>query len=156
MMKSVRRAGAALLVLSALTSPAAAEEPTLYDRLWPRVPDSQQITMGQRIADQLTELGNQLGYHLDQLSSDMLALRFDGRRRKAFVRLGGGNEQYLNFRLASDVHFTEGVARINSRVDLTFRGKNFKLTLPEVEMVPANYRGDRGVEFRIPIFRRRF
>ncbi len=155
-MKPVRRVGAALVVLLALTSPAAADEPTLYDRLWPRVPDSQQATMSQQIADQLTELGNQLGYHLDQLSSEMLALRFDGRRRKAFVRLGGGNEQYLNFKLASDVHFTEGVARISAKVDLTFRGKNFKLTLPDVEMLPASSRGDRGVEVRIPIFRRRF
>jgi len=146
------------VVLSALVGTAAADatDSTLYDRLWPRIPDSQQTTMSQQIADSLTELGNQLGYHLDQLSYEMLALKFDGRRKKAYVRLGGGNEQYLNFKLASDVHFTEGVARITARVDLTFRGKNFKLTLPDVEMVPANYRGDRGVEFRVPIFRRRF
>ena len=86
----------------------------------------------------------------------MLALRFDGRRRKAYVRLGGGESNYLNVKLASDIHFSEGVARINARVNLTFRGKNIKLELPEIEMEPTKVHGDKTVEFRVQIFRRRF
>lgn len=141
-----------------LVAPSArADDGGLYERLWPRVPDGQRLTLSQQIADQITELGNTLGYHLDLLSDDMLALRVDGRRHRAYVRLAvGTDERFLTFRLASDVHFTEGLARVSSTVDLGIAGRKLELELPEVEMVPASYRGERGVEVRLPLFRRRW
>jgi hypothetical protein len=149
------RSGLVLAIVLA-ASPASANEKSLYDRLWPRVPDGNQLTLSQQIQDQLTELGNQLGYHLDTLSHDMIGLRIDARRQRAFVRIGGGDERFLRFDLASDIHFTQGLARVNTKVDLRFRGRKLELELPEAEVVPANYRGERGVEIRVPIFRRRF
>jgi hypothetical protein len=145
-----------VVVLVLASAPARAEDKDLYDRLWPRTPDSQRRTMSQQITDQLTELGNTLGYHIDVLSRESVAFHVDGRRRRAFVAIGGGDERFLTLRLASDIHFTEGLARVNTRVDLSFRGRTLELELPEMEMVPSSYRGERGVEIRLPLFRRRF
>lgn len=137
-------------------TPALADEKGLYERLWPQVPDGQRLTLSQQIQDQLTELGNTVGYHASVLSGDLVGLTFDARRRRMHARFGGGDDQRLSFRLASDVQFTEGLARINTRIDLSFRGRSLKLELPEMEMIPASYRGDRGVELRLPLFRRRW
>jgi hypothetical protein len=139
-----------------MMSAARADEHSLYDRLWPQVPDGHQLTLSQQITDQLTELGNQLGHHLDLLSNDILQLTFDGRKRRAYVRLGAGDVHYLTFRLASDVYFTDGRAQITTQLDLGIAGRTLHLELPDFEMVPAEYRGDRGVEVRLPLFKRNF
>ncbi len=153
----MRRGAFALAVICLAATPAAAEDETsLYDRLWPKAPDGPRLTLSQQVQDQITETLNQIGGHLDVLSSDMVAVKFDVRKRRAWVRVGGGDEQYLTFRLASDVLFTDGVARVNTRVDLAFRGRKLQFELPEMEMVPASYRGERGVEVRLPLLRRRF
>ncbi|MBA2545196.1 MAG: hypothetical protein H0V17_36475, partial [Deltaproteobacteria bacterium] len=148
--------GIALAALVATTATAQADDKGLYERLWPQAPDAQRVTMSQRIQDQLTELGNTLGYHAAVLSHDLVALRVDARKRRAYMHFGGGDQQLLSFRLASDIQFTEGLARVNTKIDLAFRGRTFQLELPEMEMVPASYRGERGVEVRLPIFRRRW
>lgn len=142
--------------IASVPSRAAAEEYSLYDRLWPRVPDGNQLSLSAQIQERLTLLGNTLGYHLDVLSKETLTLRFDGRRRRAYVRVGGGEAQYLTFRLASDVHFTNGLARISTRVDLSVAGRALHLELPEVEMTPTEFHGERGVVVRLPLFRRSF
>ncbi len=139
-----------------MSSTAAAEEHALYDRLWPRVPEGRHLKLSQQITDQLTLLGNTLGYHLDLLSRETLSLRFDGRRRRAYVRVGAGEGQYLKLHLASDVQFIGGLARINTRVDLSIAGRVLRLELPEVEMTPTEYHGERGLVVRVPLFRRSF
>jgi hypothetical protein len=158
------RVGAALVCVAAMSTVAAADEPSfegsldgsVYERLWPRVPDGNQLSLSQQIQDRLTLLGNTLGYHLDVLSRETLSLRFDGRRRRASVRLGAGEAQFLTFQLASDVHFTEGLARITTRVDLAVAGRALHLELPELEMTPTEYHGERGVVVRLPLLRRSF
>ena len=146
------------VVLLLVGSPAAADydHQSLYDRLWPQARDGHRLTLSQQIQDQLTELGNTVGYHASVLSRDMVGLTFDARRRRMQARLGGGDDQMLSFRLASNVLFTDGLARINTKIDLAFRGRSVSLELPEMEMVPASYRGERGVELRLPLFRRRW
>jgi hypothetical protein len=152
------RVGAALACVAAVALPsvAAADEHALYDRLWPRVPEGRHLKLSEQITDQLTLLGNTLGQHLDVLSNETLSLRFDGRRRRAYVRLGAVETPYLTLRIAGDVHFTEGLARITTRIDLSVAGRALQLELPEVEMTPTEYRGDRGVVVRLPLFRRQF
>jgi hypothetical protein len=139
-----------LLLLSGTTQ---AQDKDLYDRLAPR---SQHASLGEQVARSIAELGNTLGMHAALLSHEMLAMKFDGQRRRAFIALGGGDDRFLAFKLANDVHFVDGLARINTKIDLTIRGRKIQVELPEWEMVPASYRGDRGVEVRVPIFRRRF
>jgi hypothetical protein len=147
---------AAMASSAVLPTSAAADEGSLYERLWPEVPDGQRLTLSQQLTDQLTLLGNTLGYHLDVLSKETLSLRFDGRRRRAYVRLGAGDAQYLTFRLASDVHFTQGLARVTTRVDLGIAGRALHIELPDVEMTPTEFHGERGVVVRLPLFRRSF
>lgn len=146
---------AALFVLVVSTTSASADS-DLYDRLWPRVPEGRNLKLSDQITDQLTELGNFMGEHMNVLSHDVLSMTFDGRRRRAYLRVGGGDARFLEFKLASDVYFYDGKAQINARIDLTIAGNKMQLELPEMEMVPASYRGERGVEVRLPIFKRNF
>lgn len=143
-------------ILAVAASARADSGDALYERLWPRAPMSQHLTLSEQITDRLTALGNALGHHVDLLSHDMIAFRVDGRRRRAFVAVGGGDDRYLTLRIASDIRFDDGLARVNTRIDLGIRGRTFELVLPEMEMAPASYRGERGVELRLPLFRRRF
>ena len=150
------RSGSAALLAILLATQTASADSELYDRLWPRVPEGRHLKLSEQITDQLTELGNFMGEHMNALSHDVLAMTFDGRRRRAFVRVGGGDARFLEFKFASDVRFYDGRAQINSRIDLTIAGNKLQLELPEMEMVPASYRGERGVEIRVPLFKRNF
>lgn len=145
-----------MAVVLATTSFASAEEHTLYDRLWPSIPSDKGLSLEDQITDRLTELGNLFGSHVDTLSKDLLALSVDGRRQRAKVRVGGGGERYLMFKIGGDVHFTDGLARVTARVDLGVAGRQLHLELPEFEVVPADYRGNYGVEVRLPLLRRTF
>lgn len=146
-------AGAAAGIESAASRPPLR---SLNERLWYREPAARQSDLSQQIVDQLTDLGNQLGYHLDVLSLDLIALRVDGRRRRVHLGVAAGERRYLSFELGSDVHFVDGLARVSTRIDLAIAGRSLELTLPEVELEPTSYRGERGVEVRLPIVDRRF
>lgn len=156
----MHRSGLALVVATlAMTGVADADD--LYERLFDRTagerPVSGRLTLSQQITDRLTELGNTVGAHVGVLSSGEVGLVFDGRRRRARVRLGSSDtEGYLVFRLASDIHFTQGVARVRARLDLGIGDHRVHLELPDFEMAPTEYRGERGVEIRVPLFRREF
>jgi hypothetical protein len=148
-----------LVALTALVPVAHADESiqlALADR-WHELPPSQRLKLSDQITDHLTELGNFIGSQVNLLSDDILMMRFDGRRRYARIRLGVGEQDtYLRFKLDSDWYFTEGKARVQACVHLGIGTHEFHLELPDVDMVPATYRGDRGVEIRLPLFERRW
>jgi hypothetical protein len=127
----------------------------LADR-WREVPPSQRLKLSQQITDELTELGNFLGTHINVLSDDILAMKFDGRNRYARIRLGTGEGEHLRFRLDSDWYFTQGKARVQARLAIGIGVHQIDLELPDIDMVPASYRGERGVEIRLPIYERRW
>lgn len=131
--------------------PAVAEPVVVADR-WPEVPADHAPSLGVQITDRLTWLCNTLGQHLDLLSGDLVQLRFDGRQRRAHVRLGGGTSDALQIQLDGDVQFDDANARVRARIDLALRGHLLHLDLPDFEMSPAEYRGDRGVQLRLPVF----
>ena len=148
---------AALVVAAAPSAHADPEDHGLYDRLWPELPTAGHLTLSEQVTDQLTELGNMVGHHLDVLSYDLLALQFDGRQRRARVRFGtAAAERYLTFKFDSSVHVVGDVAQIHAHLDLGIAGYTIGLDLPELEMAPASYRGERGVELRLPLFKRSF
>ncbi len=155
-MRKVRGVGTALALVLAMTSAASADDIALYERLWPNVPTSRQLTMAQQLTDSLTELGNTLGYHLDQLSNDMLALQFDGRQRRARVKFGMIDSDYATFKFDSVVHFRDGMAMIQARLDVGIGGHLVHLDLPDMEMLPTEYHGERGVQLRVPLYQRYF
>ncbi len=150
------RCGGALAVVLALTSVAQADDFALYERLWPNVPSSRQATLGQQLTDTLTDLGNQLGYHLDQLSADTLVMQFDARQRKAHVKFGVFESEYATFSVDTIIHFTDGLASIDARLCVGVGDHVMHVNLPEVEMLPTEYHGERGVQLRLPLYRRYF
>lgn len=131
--------------------------PSLNERLWYRAPSRQQRDLSAQIIDQLAELGNELGTHLDLLSMELLALRVDGSGRRVHLGVGAGESGgYLSFHLGSEFHFIDGVAKVTTRIDLCIAGRDLALELPEMELAPTSYRGERGVEVRLPIIQKRF
>ncbi|MEO7093036.1 MAG: hypothetical protein ABI175_07295 [Polyangiales bacterium] len=148
--------GGALVVVLALTSVARADDFSLYERLWPSVPSSRQATLGQQFTDTLSELGNQLGYHLDQLSNDTLEMKFDARNRKARVKFGLFDSEYATFTFDSLIRFQDGLAKIDARLCVGIAGRVMHIDLPEVEMLPTEYHGERGIQLRLPLYRRYF
>jgi hypothetical protein len=152
----VRRAALALLLLGGTASNASADDEFLLSARWHEVPAGHALKLSQQITDQLTELGNFIGGHVNVLSDDVLGLRFDGRARRARFRLGTGAGQFLRFKLDTDWHFTAGKARIATRIDLGLGKHEWHLELPDVEMLPSSVYGDRGVEVRLPILEKRW
>ena len=150
----MRLAGAAAVVI-AQTAIAGADSELLLQERWQDVPIGQRLQLSQQITDQLTELGNFIGTQVNVLSDDMLALKFDGRRRRARVRLGT-SEGYLRFRFDSDWHFAQGRARIRATLDLGIGTHDWHVELPDLEMAPASAYGERGLEVRLPLFERRW
>src|SRR5262249_1727671 len=136
---------------------AHAEDTTVaLSERWHDVPPSQRLKLSQQITDHLTELGNFIGTQMNVLSDDMLGLTFDGRRSRARLRFGTGEGHYLRFTVDSDWHFTQGKARVAAKLALGIGDHQWHVELPDMEMLPASYAGERGVEIRLPLFERRW
>jgi hypothetical protein len=143
-------------VLLAATAPAAADPAIDVASRWPDVPTGHALSLEDQITDRLTRLGNELGRHLDLLSHDMFQLTVDGRQRHAHVRVGCGNDETLGLQIDGEVQFDDIDAHVHARIDLGFRGHALRLELPDFVMSPAEYRGDHGVELRLPLFVQKF
>lgn len=152
----MRSAVYALLASTLAASPAAADSTVLLASRWPGVPDSHALSLEDQITDRLTQLGNALGHHLDLLSHDTLQLRVDARRRRAHLRIGAGDREHLALRLDGDIEFEDLNAHVCARFDLALRGHAVSLELPAFEMSPVSYRGDHGIELRVPLIMQRF
>ncbi len=135
-----------LILLALLTNTAHAGDAT---------PDTAPETG--KLVDKVVEMTNQFfARHVDFLSHDMLQLRVDAEQRQATIAIGGGASRVLKLRVASDVEVVDGTARIHSRLAFAVAGKQLDVRLPDVDVAPASYRGERGVEVRLPIVRRAF
>ena len=145
-----------LAVCVAAAAPARSDDAVLLASRWPSVPTGHGLSLEDQITDRLTLLGNELGKHLDLLSGDMFQLTVDCRHRRARVRLGAGDDEHFAFRFAGDIQFDDVNAHIDARIDLAFHGHLLHLELPALEMSPAAYRGDYGVEVKLPLFVRKF
>jgi hypothetical protein len=62
----------------------------------------------------------------------------------------------LTIRIDGDIEFEDINAHVHARLDLALHGHAVHLELPAFEMAPAEYRGDRGVEVRLPLLVRKF
>jgi hypothetical protein len=135
---------------------ASADSAVLLASRWPGVPEGHALSLEDQITDRLTEIGNALGHHLDLLSHDTFQLRVDARRRRAHLRIGGGDSGGLALRLDGDIQFEDLNAHVCARLDVALRGHALRLELPAFEMSPVSYRGDHGVELRVPLFVQQF
>ena len=110
-----------------------------------------------KVVDKVVELTNDfLDHHVDLLTYDLLHLRVDAEHRAAKIAIGGGDRRVVKLRVAGNVEVIDGTARIHSRLAVALAGKQVDVRLPNVEVAPASYRGERGVEVRLPLLRRSF
>jgi hypothetical protein len=112
-------------------------------------------TYSERIADELTLLGDTIDGHLGPLTLDSVKFRVDGRARRAQLRLAG-ETRYLSMTIQSDVHFQRGAADVATVVDLRVVGHAVRFELPQFQVAPQSYLGERYVEVRVPIIRGTF
>lgn len=122
---------------------------------WPAVP-GHDVSLEEQITEHLTKLGNAIGKHLDLLSHEMVQLTVDCRHRSAHLTLGGGDLDQLMLRIDSDIQFDDATARFRSRIDVAVHGHAMHVELPAFELSPASYRGEHGIEFRLPLFVQQF
>ena len=116
---------------------------------WPQVPaDDHFLSLEDRVTDHLTDYGNELGDHMqDRLHVDLIGLRFDGRARRA-RRARRRRQRALpdaRRRWRHPLH-VDGMARITAKRRSRDRGPAKSAPqLPDFEMVPESYNGDRYV-----------
>jgi hypothetical protein len=114
-------------------------------------------SLSERLAERMTSLGDALGAHVGALSGDLVAIRIDGHRRAARVRVGGrsaGGGLALSW--TGDVQWIDGAARVRAQLDAAVAGRALHLQLPEVQLTAAEHRGARGVVVRVPLLRASF
>lgn len=147
----------------AASSPAQADRPDhtgeeaeATDRLLDIEAKPRGPSWSERIADAMSEAGDELGDHLRVLSGESVDMAVDGRKRTASLRMRAGSPGNVSVGVASDVKFSHGKARVAARVHLAVFGKSVDWTLPEFELVPRSYQGNRYVELRVPVFDLKF
>jgi hypothetical protein len=120
------------------------------------VPKKLGRTYTQQIEDRLTWLGDQMDAHFGRLSLDEVAFKFDGRDRRAKIRLGKGDGKLLSMRIDGDVKFENGLAHVDAAINLSINGYQMHLDLPQVDLVPSSYQGEKYLEVRIPLIKGTF
>lgn len=151
------RLGAALTVVvsGVLSSAAHADETVVFAERWHELPTAQHLNLEEQLlVEHLTEFGNFIGNNVNTLSDDVLAMKFDGRRQRARIRLGTPENQHLRFDIDTRWRFTPDAARFATRIDLGVGSHDWHVTLPEMEMVTTSYHDQQGVIVRLPIFER--
>lgn len=143
---------AALVVIGCLGGTARADD--LTDDAVPAAPA--ELSMAYQLQEHLQVWGNELGTHLNTLSFNLVDMRFDAFARRAKLRLGGELGSQLSLRINGDIHFQHGLARVKTRVELGVVGHRFNVELPEFEMVPQSWAGERWVEVRLPLLEGHF
>jgi hypothetical protein len=138
--------------------PARADERfERFERRWPAVPASHALKFDDKVADRLSELGNDFGHHVDVLSHDLVAMHFDARAGRARLRVGGGDVRYLQFRVDSHWFFApDGLAHVNTRIDLGLAGHALHLQLPEMLVSTDSYHNLQLVQVNVPLLSRHF
>ena len=139
---------------STLAPPSA--DPDALDKHWPDVPPDHQLSLEDQITDHLSEIGNQIGAHMNVLSDDLMALKVDGRHNRARLRIGGGDAHFLNFKIDSDWLFADGKAHVKARLDLGVAGHQVKLELPDMDLSHDNWHGQDLVQVNVSVLERRF
>ena len=115
------------------------------------IPRKLERSYSQQIEDRLTWLGTELDHHVGRLSLDRLAIRFDGRARRARIRVGKGDGGVVSLRIDGDVVFDHGLAQVDTRIGLSISGHAMQFVLPMIELVPSSWNGEKYVEVRVPL-----
>lgn len=135
--------------------PAGADVMTRLDDAWPAVPAVQRLSLDDQLADRFSDFGNSIGARLDAMSRDVVAMRFDVRAQRAWLRIRGGGE-HLKIAMDTSWYFADGMAHVSTTLDVTLGHRELYVELPSFEMVPTSFNGERYVEWRVPVIDRKF
>lgn len=113
------------------------------------------VSLKDRVTKNLTLMSNEMGLHMKTLTGEMVDMTFDVKARKARLKLNAGSES-LSLNLDSKLVMRGKIARVSTTIDLNILGENLTLDLPDFELVPQSWQGQRWVEFRVPIIEGRF
>ncbi|HUS33294.1 MAG TPA: hypothetical protein VMZ53_32550 [Kofleriaceae bacterium] len=145
----MKNAVLAFVALILLATPALAEP-------LPDAPPPEESQFGKRVLEKVTDATNGFfAHHVDRLSHEMVVIRVDPEQQQANVDVHAG---LLGFgvRVASNVTVVDGTARVKPRLALAVAGKSLDLRLPTIDVAATEFRGERGVEVRLPVLRRTF
>ncbi|HET9623721.1 MAG TPA: hypothetical protein VFP84_20255 [Kofleriaceae bacterium] len=123
---------------------------------WPDLPERHTLSFEEQITERISQVGNQIGDHLGELSHDMFRLRVDARHRRAHLGFGGGDATRFALRVDSDIQFDDLDAHVDMLVDVGYHGHTLKFALPSFQVGPTEYRSSYGVAVKLPLFVRRF
>jgi hypothetical protein len=126
------------------------------DRGWAQPDLPSEPTRIPAVALRALELGNDALGYVGFASADLVALEIDAPNRGVKVAVGGGNARYAQLRVSSDIAMVDGAARIATRVRLGVANQSISFRVPVVEIAPASYRHERGVEVRLPFVHKQF
>ncbi len=113
------------------------------------------VSLKDRVTRNLTLMSNEMGLHVKTLTGEMIDMTFDVRGRKARLKLNAGSESLL-LNLDSKIVMRGKIARVSTTLDLSLFGESLTLDLPDFELVPQSWQGQRWIEFRVPIIEGRF
>ena len=91
---------------------------------------------------------------LDLANPDLaLGFSFDIRDRRAHFKLGGASNEALGLGIDTDVKFAKGRATLHTTLNLGIAGGRYSFQLPEVSLVPKSHKGQRYIEYQVPVVR---
>ncbi len=127
------------------------------DRQWAQPIEPTAPTAIPPIATRALVLGNDfLGRYVGLATVDLVGLQIDAPNRGVKVAVGGGSARYAQLRVSSDIAMVDGAARIATRVRLGVANQTVSFRMPVVQVAPASYRNERGVEVRVPLVHTQF
>ena len=104
-----------------------------------------------RLAEKMTIAGDELGLHLRAITFNSLDMNFDGHKRIAHLRMQAGEAKKVALGIDSDVAFKSGYARVNATIKFGVAGRTWQLDVPEFDVMPRSWNGERYVEVRLPV-----
>ena len=150
----VAAADAPLRTVSAIDALARV---SLVDRAWAQPAEPSAPTVLPPIAIRALDLGNDfLARYVGLASADLVGLQIDAPNHGVKLRLGGGSVHYAHLRLSGDIAIADGSARIAMRVRLGVADQTLAFRIPVLEVSPATYHQERGIEIRLPFMHRQF
>jgi hypothetical protein len=145
-----------LVSLLVLAIPSLASAESLPELPADALPVQDDGAFGKQVMTKVVDATNGFfAKHVDRLSHEWVVIRVDGEKQRANVAVGAGVGG-VRLRVASDVTVVDGTARVTPRLALAVAGKSLDFRLPTVDVAATEYRGERGVEVRLPVVRRTF
>ncbi len=149
-MEVVKRTIVVIAMILAVPSTAMADQLTDPMKV-PKLPSTREVVM-----DGLTIMSRVFAKQVNGLSFNLVKMKFNPRTKTGFLKFHGELSDATYLAIHSDVKVMGRVTRFKTELFVGAFGTNIHLELPEIDIVPRQGWGRQYVEWRLPIFYRRF